>query len=120
MQCLQICFSGSLKSVMCTGIDYKSIFNQCWIYNVNKYTVPITEYVAYSYSYHCVVDVCPPGHAMNVDKTCYVCPINTLKLYQGTQCQPCKPGYDTNNMTEASKCSKTCGAGYQSLDGFLL
>ena len=113
--CIHRCIS--YIDIICTGVNYDTRYNICQIFNVNKYTVPKTDYVIDSHFQHCVVGVCPPGKAMNKNNTCSACPLNTYKLNRGTSCMPCEPGYDTNNMTGAAKCNKTCTAGYHSLDG---
>ena len=116
LECLHLCISN--KVIVCAGVNYEQEMFTCMLYIFNKYTVPKDEYDNSALGYvHCAIGYCPQGHAVGKNKSCVPCPVNTYKLHRGTPCMPCKIGFDTNRKTAAAKCSKTCVAGYQSLDG---
>ena len=114
VDCVYLCI---ISDYICMGVDYVVHSKTCRMFNVNKYTASEGLYIATSYSHHCSIGLCSPGQAMNINKTCDVCPVNHYKHHRGSPCLPCKLGYDTKGMIEATECSKTCAAGSYSREG---
>lgn len=115
LECVYLCLMEN--DLICRGVNFNDAFESCNLYGANKYTVADDKYIQSKSYDHCAVGFCSPGHTMTKNKTCQQCPINTYKRYRGSPCIHCKLGSDTNGVSGAKECRKTCAAGSHSLEG---